>query len=226
MVVAFAEVMDDVARHTEVRISGRSEIWDKTRLILRKNPPPDFLAVVKKGKSINWLANILRDQGFAFGLPKGYRSYPENAWLKRDEFDECVRVIVGRFDTLGMRKIFALPAPMDVLFCWSQLGDPDEVKKRFFEATSTDTKFLRALEALRGWANSSSNGVYHPLYAQYVVYFADPESVRERLEQLSIKSGSGPRSAKAKELLGAWEPLPSDASPGQPQGDSNDDLAG
>ncbi len=189
MLLAFADVMDDVARATgEVRSSGNSEIWNKTRLILRKNSPGDFLAVVEKGKSINWLAAILRDQGFAFGLPKGHRSYPENTWLKRDEFDECVKVIVGRFESLGLRKIFALPAPTDVLFCWSQLGDADEVKRRFSEATRTDTKFLKALEALRGWVNSSDRGVYHPLYAQYVAYFADPEEVRSCLERIVNKS--------------------------------------
>jgi hypothetical protein len=209
MAVAFAEAMDEaVLRTGQVRANGHSEIWDKTRFILRKEPPPDFLSVVRKGKSINWLALIVRDQGFALGLPKGHRSNPENAWLKRDEFDECVAGMIDRFKSFGMRKIFALPAPMDVLFCWSQLGDAEEVKERFAEATKTETKFLKGLEAIRGWVNSSDRGVYHPLYAQYVLYVADPEQVRSRLEQLALRSGSDAHSAKAKELLVAWEPLP------------------
>jgi len=108
---------------------------------------------------------------------------------------------------------------MDVLFCWSQLGDADDLKSRFSEATNTDTRFLKALQALRGWANSSDRGVYHPLYAQYVTYVADPVEVRKRLEQLSIRPGFGARSEKAKELLAAWEPFPGSASSGQSQGD-------
>jgi hypothetical protein len=209
MLAAFAETMDDFARRTDqIGVLGHNETWDRTRLLLRKSPPANFLAAVREGKSINWLAFIIRDQGFALGLPEGHRPYPHNAWLKREEFDECLSTIIKRFESFGMRKIFALPNPTDVLFCWVQLGDADDVRRRFSEATVKDAKFLRALGALRGWANSSDRGVHHPLYEQYVRVFIDPDEVLERLQQLATTPELGAHSIKAKELLAAWQASP------------------
>ncbi|NOJ39819.1 P-loop NTPase fold protein [Bradyrhizobium australiense] len=209
MLAAFAETMDDFARRTDqIAVLGHSETWDRTRLLLRKNSPGNFLAAVREGKSINWLAFVMRDQGFALGLPEGHRSYPQNAWLDREEFDECLSTIIKRFESLGMRKIFALPSPTDVLFCWVQLGDADDVRRRFSEATIKDGRFLWALEALRGWANSSDRGVHYPLYEQYVRVLTDPDKVLERLKQLATAAELGSHSIKAKELLGAWQASP------------------
>jgi hypothetical protein len=199
--------MDDIARRTDqLRLQGESEIWSKARKLLRQNPPRDFLAAVRRGKSVNWLAHILRDQGFAFGLPEGNRSYPDNRWLTREELDECIGAMTTRFEKLGMRKIFSLPAPLDVLFCWVQLGDADEVKLRFAEATKTDTKLVRALNALCGWSNSSNRGIYHPLAEEYIAYFADPAVVRGKLEAIGSKGRQVPASlrTRARELLDLW----------------------
>jgi hypothetical protein len=208
MAVAFAETMDEVERRTrQAKQFGEVEIWRKTAKLLRASPPVDFMSTIKRGKSINWLAHILRDQGFAHGLPTGHRAYPDNQWLKRDELDSCIHALTSRFERVGMRAIFEMPAPLDVLFCWVQLGDADDVRARFSEATKTETKLLKALGALSGWSNSSDRGVYHPLHEEYVTHFAEPGEVRERLEAIATKSRQlAPLRAKAVELLELWRP--------------------
>jgi hypothetical protein len=208
MALAFAETMDEVAQRTsQVRLFGESEIWRKTAKLLRASPPENFMIATKRGKSINWLAHILRDQGFAHGLPAGHRAYPDNQWLKREELDLCIRVLTRRFEMVGMRSIFALPAPLDALFCWVQLGNADDVRAKFAEATKTETKLLKALGALCGWSNSSDRGVYHPLVEEYVTYFADPSEVRKKLEAIATKNRQlAPLHARAMELLELWEP--------------------
>lgn len=204
---ALAEVMDDVERTTRLNFKeGRNEIWEKTRFLLRKCRPTNFLSVVKNGASLNWLAYILRDQGFALGKPKGHRSNPEGAWVQLDTFDEAVQSLVGRFEALGMKAIFALPSPMDVLFCWVQLGSAEVVKARFQEATKTNMGFLTALNAMRGWSNSSDTGVGHPLHAAYVAQFADPMAVHDRLKLLATR-GKDKHRALAESLLAQWHPL-------------------
>jgi hypothetical protein len=204
---AFAEVMDDVERTTRWTFKeGRNEIWEETRFLLRKCHPTNFLSVIKTGASISWLAHILRDQGFALGKPKGHRSNPENAWVQSDTFDEAVQILVGRFEALEMKTIFALPSPMDVLFCWVQLGNSEDVKARFQEATKTHTDFLTALNAMRGWSNSSDKGVYHPLPAAYVAQFTDPQAAHDRLNFLASR-GKPKHKPLAESLLAQWHPL-------------------
>jgi hypothetical protein len=207
LVKAFAEVMDDVERATRWDLKeGRNEIWEKTRLLLRKNPPSNFLTALREGTSVNWLAYILRDQGFALGKPEGRRSNPENAWLNEADFQDAVRSMVERFETLGMKGAFALPAPMHVLLCWVQLGDSEDFKQRFHEATKTHAEFLVALGAMRGWASSSDVGVHHPIYAEQVAQFADPEAVRDRLSILASKGRPKHREI-AQPLLSEWVPV-------------------
>jgi hypothetical protein len=204
---AFAEIMDDVERKTSWGSKeGRNDVWEKTRFLFRKYHPSNFNKVLQNGSSINWLAYIVRDQGFALGRPKGHRANPENAWLDLEEFDEAVETIVGRFESIGMQNISKLPSPLDAMFCWVQLGDATDVRDRFRTATKTHSQFLGMLEAMRSWASSSNIGVHHPLYAEIVKYFADPAETYSRLSSLA-SSGKLKHRAAAKALLQDWEPL-------------------
>lgn len=188
LLTAFAGIMDDVERVTRlVQREGRSEIWEKTRFLLRKTKPSNFLTVVSDGASINWLAYILRDQGFALGRPEGHRANSENVWISEESFHDATQSLIGRFERLGMKKVFALPAPLSALFCWRQLGDAEDVRQRFVDATKTQSEFLAALSAMKGWANSSNSGVYHPIYADQIAQFGDPLAIHDRLRKLAIK---------------------------------------
>jgi hypothetical protein len=204
---ALAEIMDDVERITQqVSTKGHNEIWERTRFILRKHPPPDFLSTIRTGKSINWLTYVVRDQGFALGRPEGSRAYPENVWLQQPQFDEAVRILTTRLEAIGMKDVFSLPAPLDVLFFWAQLGNPHDVKVRFAEATKTHSEFLAALGSICGWGNRSDIGVYHPLYAKYVAYFGNPDEVYARLQRLA-QARKSKHQPVARKLLAAWVSL-------------------
>jgi hypothetical protein len=49
-----------------------------------------------------------------------------------------------------MKEVFGLPAPLNPLFCWAQLGDQADVKVRFEDATKTHAEFLRSVGTFKG----------------------------------------------------------------------------
>lgn len=204
---AFAETMDDVERATGFNdTEGRNAIWETSRYLLRKSSPSNLIQVLKDGASLSWLAFIMRDQGFALGKPEGHRSNPENAWLTEGDFHAALAVLIERFEHIGMKEIFELPAPLNPLFCWVQLGDQADVMVRFQNATKTHSEFLSAVGKFKGWANSSNTGVHHPIHAQYIAYFADPDDVHARLNRLAF-NGKPKHREVAKALLAEWVPI-------------------
>jgi hypothetical protein len=98
IISVFAYTMDEIAeKSNEFTYSGRSEIWQKSTYLLHLDDPSHFNRVVASGNSINWLSYVVRDQGFAHGLPAGNREYPEHQWLARAQLDEAVHIIMARF---------------------------------------------------------------------------------------------------------------------------------
>jgi hypothetical protein len=73
-----------------------------------------------------------------------------------------------------------------VLFCWVQLGNPDIAKEYIAEAIQDEDGFLSALEAMRGWQNSSDTGVTHPLRDDTIAHFLDADEAYTRLKSLSV----------------------------------------
>jgi hypothetical protein len=195
--------MDTFSKKTDERKkSGTSELWRRTCLLLQKAKPDNLLNLVAEGKSMNWLAYVVRDQGFAYGLPEGHRTYPESQWIGRENLDAMIATIVARFEHVGMRALFKMPFPLDALFCWQQLGSADAVQAAFLEATKEDLAFLQGMEALRGWSNSSSTGISYPLRTSYLKLFIDPDHAQARLKEMKSKKAF---KKKASELLKDWE---------------------
>ncbi len=95
---------------------------------------------------------------------------------------------------------------MNALYCWYQLGDKTELHELFADTIQSDERFVEAMSALSGWANSSSVGIYHPLYRHVVEYFTSADEAKARLERLTTASATNPvLRDKAKELLGEWD---------------------
>jgi hypothetical protein len=206
MLSVFALTMDDLAREAkDFEEYGRNELWRKGAQLLERNKPSRFADVVPKAKAINWLSHVLRDQGFAHGLPQGNRNYPEHQWLSRDELDESIVLITKRYETFGAKKIFNLPSPLDVLYCWVQLGNEPAAKQYIAAATRDDTGFLSALEAMRGWQDSSETGVTHPLRSHVITNFLDTKDVFTRLVDLTKKGRNREIRRQASALLAAWQ---------------------
>jgi hypothetical protein len=203
----FAVTMDEIAVETpEIQSFGSSDIWRKATRLLGPDVAPNFQKIVATGESINWLANVVRDQAFAHGLPSDNRSNPSRQWLDKNQLDKAIVTIIERFRRAGVRDIFRRPKPLDILFCWHQLGNAEEVRTVIQAATKEDdVEFLSALNAMRGWLSSSSEGVRYPLRRQTVGQFLDADAARARLETLA-NSGSIKTSLqlRAKELLNVW----------------------
>jgi hypothetical protein len=203
----FAVTMDEVAVETsEIQSFGSSDIWRKATRLLGPDVAPNFQTILATGESINWLANVVRDQAFAHGLPRGDRSDPSRQWLDKNQLDTAIVTITERFRRAGARNIFRRPEPLDILFCWHQLGNAEEVRTVIQAATKEDdVEFLSALNAMRGWLSSSTEGVRYPLRRQTVEQFLDADVARARLETLANSETTDTSlQLRARELLNDW----------------------
>jgi hypothetical protein len=199
--------MDNIAREAkQIEQFGSNELWRKATRLVEKQKPSRFAELVVSEKAINWLTLVVRDQGFAHGLPEGNRSYPERQWLSREELDNAIRNLTDRYEAFGASKIFHLPSPLDVLFCWVQLGDGDKARQLLSEATRDDAGFLNALEAMRSWQNSSDTGVTHPLRDEVIGHFFNIEEVRRRLVTLGTRGRNRKIRKQSQALLSSWQP--------------------
>ncbi|UPJ41794.1 hypothetical protein IVB40_31685 [Bradyrhizobium sp. 40] len=142
---------------------------------------------------------------FAHGLPEGNRSYPDSQWLSRDDLDESICQVTTLYESFGVKRIFNLPSPLDALYCWGQLGDEEIVRQHVAAAVEDDRGLLQALEAMRGWQNSSDTGVTHPLRDEVVGRFLDAKETFARLSALAREGRSRSIRRQAAELAAAWQ---------------------
>ncbi len=202
MGLAFAEVMDDIARKLERDVvGGRIEIWKKASALTAKGSVIDVLNLIESGPSINWLASVLRSHA----LPKG-RFDTGDAWINGPNRDRAVSAIISRFRDMGPEEIFRQPEPLVILMCWRMFGDQDEFLAFMEEATGHDEGFLDALGAMRSWVSSSEKGVYYPLSKPVIAQFLDADKAKTRLQRLASKGDdvSGLHQ-RASELLNQFE---------------------
>ncbi len=182
---------------------GRPALWRPAAKLWNSDIVTLFMESLSSGVSINWLADILREQGFAHGRPEKSRSEREPSWLTEAELDNAIDVAVERFKHEGLPKIARMPEPLAVLYCWLQLGNGDELKELIERDVQDDTVFLDVMDAMRGWL-SGSEGVRRPLYERYLKSFMDSVVAKLRLEKLAAGKGNAGLTPKAKELLNEW----------------------
>jgi hypothetical protein len=207
LATACASSMDEVAGKTKAfEHAGQSEIWLKSIRLLNKDAADTICELVRSGRSLNWLAEVLRDQGFAQGRPEG-RSDPERQWLTKEQFERCIAEYTRRLENTPAREIFEAPYPLDILFLWVQLGDAKKARTYFAKATRTTQGLLDGLDAMRGWSNSSSNGVRHPVYRDYVAMFGDAEEFKNRLSKAASRESSSDLRNRATQLLNDWSDM-------------------
>jgi hypothetical protein len=159
--------------------------------------------MVEAGSSVNWFADVIRDQGLAHGLPDAARMDRERQWLSRQQFDDAIKAFVVRVEGISTAEVFAMPEPLAVLFCWAQLGPEPKLRAYLEAGTIEDESFIAAMEAMRGWLSSSDKGVSHPLYREYVAAFMDADAAKNRLSQIA-NSVSSELSSQAKDLAASW----------------------
>lgn len=199
---ALTATMDSIAATSEVSDDfGSNSIWPKALKLLKRTDPSQFQSLVENGQSLNWIAEILRDQGLAYGRPDASRADSERQWLTEPQLDSALVSFVERVNAMASTDVFNMPQPLDVLFCWHQLGDRVSLAAFIEQAMVDDDGFLEALDAMRGVSISASGRTF-PLYREYVATFADPAVARNRLEQIAQTSNA--KGDRAKELLAAW----------------------
>lgn len=203
LVKAFAEMMDEVPETTDEAFNF-SGAWRRATTFFDKDISVEFLEVVRSAPSINWLATVVRDQGFARGIPEGDRRHPERYWLTDVQFDNARVSVVGRLRQMGLRKVLMLPRPIHALYCWLQLGPAGELKELIQIETAESRIFLDLIAALRTWVSSSDRGIERRIGRENVANFMDPEMAKQRLEELSKVEEADIRT-RAQEYLAQWE---------------------
>jgi hypothetical protein len=202
MALALADVLDDAAAQAdEFKSFGKSDIWRRANVFFTRTDSKDFQEIVETARSINWLADFLRTQEVSA------RNRAHDAlWLSQQEFSSAVNSLISRLGQITPDKLFKLPEPMAVLFLWMQHGDPNDVKGFLKNASRSNEGFISTLRLMRGWVNSSSTGVSHPVRESYVRLFMDAAKAKLRLQHLAAgKKARSDLQAQAKELLRDWE---------------------
>lgn len=200
--LSLSNIMDEIASE-DARLNGfgRYDIWIKASALL-KNRTLDFRKLFTEGPSLNWLAESLRSLASSHGLPDEREPQPEAQYISRDDLDYAIDSMIDRFRKTGMARIFKMPDPLQILYCWSQLGDKEEVNLLISDAVKDDEVFLDFIYAARSQINSSNKGIYNVVKEQYIGSFMDSSSAKTRLYSLTKQSDeSGER---ARQLLEMW----------------------
>jgi len=204
--LVFAAVMDEIIPHVEQNSDGPVEIWRQAYRLLRKAKPANYKQLFSDGKSVNWLASMLRDEASIHGKPEGRRVYAERQWLNEKELEQATLIMIARFRKIGIEKIVDMSSPLDVLFCWVQLGDKTDVQKAIDLAIQDDEVFLKVLNVMRNRSISSDKGVSYPFRKDYLVSFMDADVAKQKLERLSKADDvESYLQKKAAQLLQEWE---------------------
>ena len=105
---------------------------------------------------------------------------------------------------MAPQQIYEMPSPLDILFCWLQLGDKEEVRAYVAASINSDKGVVSFAEAMRGWSNSSNVGVQHPIPMQYVEFFTDAAQIKLRIQEIANGTADKDLSSRAKAVLADW----------------------
>lgn len=199
---AFSEKLDQFPRHPKNFLGADN--WRSATKFLSPDISPVFPEIVEKGKSVNWLALVVRDQGFALGVTGQPRSAARSPWLTRSDFDLALKKIIARFHGMEITGILASPEPLQILYCWLQLGNADEVRQLLQQHSVSDSGFLDILGAMRIWVASTKDGTTARLQPDIVREFLDVEAVQLRLQKIVFCDDST-IAHRAKALLQSWK---------------------
>lgn len=199
-----AATMDQIgAKSKNKNDIGGNAIWSKALRLLKLTKPERFQLTIQSEASVNWFADVIRDQGLAHGLQDNARIDRDRQWLTLEQLNFAIRSFIDRVKEIGAASVFEMPQPLEVLFCWAQLGPKEELSEFFRAAIEQDAGFVTAMDAMRGLSVNSETGVSHPLYREYVAVFTDADAAKSRLEQIA-KTGPRELSVRAESVIASW----------------------
>ena len=198
-----AEVMDEFAAKSKPFRSGRFSLWERSLELFRGSRFEGSQELFERGRSINWLAALLRDLGFAFGKVGKDSLDASRQWMTEGDFLSAVTILLDRIAGLSPDELVELPDLLTALYMWLQLGNAELLKTHLHSALLDDDLFLKGLHGMRSWQNSSSTGIGYPLYKTTVARFMDSDAALARLKSLA-NDGSSEQQIAARALLKDW----------------------
>ena len=195
--------MDDALLMSGQSAHGFNSLWSTAVKLVKCSKSGDFENLAREGKALSWLAEVVREQGFAHGKPESSRAEKERQWLTVEQLDKVVRILIKRFKGITYDEFVRSASPIDMLYMWYQLGNSEELLKYIALNAKTSEGLLNTLHALRGYS-ISGRGLTHPLSGETVKRFFGDSDVKARLVKIS-KTTNEAQSSKAKEILLAWK---------------------
>ena len=161
------------------------------------------LAVVKKmfskGKAIGWLTSLFRTEYFAQGK-YGDQKRDESYWtFTGHELEDITRIMIGRFENMGLDAILGLPRPAYTLFAWQQMGQ-ESFSDYVINKVDEPSLFLGVVEALKSMVTSSA-GNYWRISEDAASALLTGVPIRERLSRL-MSSEDSEIASRAKAAAG------------------------
>lgn len=192
---ALASSMDAAALKTGPGDWGRYWVWEDAETILKsvwlKVSEQERAALILRmfgdGMSLGWLTKIFRRETYAHGV-YGHKPKPESErLLSVQEYEAAAKALLCRYRNLTPLQLRQLPYTSDPFYAWLQFEPQakEEVLAKVQELSCNDEDFLALLQGMRGWL--ATNGVVSfPLRESSLSEFMEFDSVRERLEKLSL----------------------------------------
>lgn len=183
---------------------GRPGIWGEAKKLLGRLLPlvgdraSTVQAMFRRGSSLGWLTQMLRDQMFAHGMVAG-QSARGGALLEIEEVVTARREMLARYKALSINQLLNLPQPLNTMFAWYQAGDENGPRALLANSTQEDTSFLSVLEQL-STVSHTSDGDRRVLSRDNLRYFLDYEETKSRVGRIASSRASKNRE-RAKRIL-------------------------
>ena len=84
---------------------GINDPWRKALQLVGYAVSGKLVEFIQQGKSINWLALLMRDQGYALGILNQGREIPERKRMQRSDFEAAKNAFLSRVQAMGLNAI-------------------------------------------------------------------------------------------------------------------------
>jgi KAP family P-loop domain len=198
-----SNTMDEALLKANQSAQGFNNLWSTAVKLVKRSKSSNFQNLARNGRAVSWLAEVVREQGFAHGRPDANRAQKDRQWLDAKQLNSAVSALIRRFKSMSYDEFINSASPSDMLYMWYQLGKSEELLKYVTLNSKSNKAFLDTLDALRGYS-VSGRGVTHPLSAETVARFFGDKNIKTRLEKIT-KAKNDVCSGQAKAILSAWK---------------------
>ncbi|UAJ09452.1 KAP family P-loop NTPase fold protein [Glacieibacterium megasporae] len=203
LLTALAGVLDEAYRRRSFDRFWINSVWDRAERILPlllerlnlQRREATLTEMFSNGAALGWLTRVFRRETFAHGR-FGEKRRPENEWVFTDiELEQINSVMLARFQSMTIDQVLNEIDPANLLYAWSQAGDPEGPRHLIEKEIISDEGFVRVLEKLTSEITSSDRGSYKVLNRDNVDLFTDFDLAKAKLFTLQDHPELGERIA-------------------------------